>query len=143
MQKLCLAFDDGHAGLKIRRLHIGGQAPLEAGAQTLFQTFDLLGRAVGGNDDLLVGIVQGVEGVEELLLRGLLPAMNWISSTSSRSATRYFMRKSSVLPARMAAISSLVNCSQVTYMMTKSGWVRLISVWMAVSRWVLPRPEPP
>ncbi len=23
------------------------------------------------------------------------------------------------------------------------GWVRLISVWMAVSRWVLPRPEPP
>ena len=33
--------------------------------------------------------------------------------------------------------------SQVTYMMTKSGWVRLISVWMAVSRWVLPRPEPP
>ena len=37
----------------------------------------------------------------------------------------------------------LVNCSQVTYMMTKSGWVRLISVWMAVSRWVLPRPEPP
>ena len=22
-------------------------------------------------------------------------------------------------------------------------WVRLISVWMAVSRWVLPRPEPP
>lgn len=59
------------------------------------------------------------------------------------NSTRYFMRKSSVLPARMAAISSLVNCSQVTYMMTKSGWVRLISVWMAVSRWVLPRPEPP
>ncbi len=48
--------------------------------------------------------------------------MNWISSTASRSATRYFIRKSSVLPARMAAISSLVNCSQVTYMMTKSGW---------------------
>ena len=38
MQKLCLALDDGHAGLKIRRLHIGGQAPLKAGAQTLFQT---------------------------------------------------------------------------------------------------------
>ena len=72
MQKLCLALDDGHPGLKIRRLHVGGQAPLKAGAQTLFQTFDLLGRAVGGNDDLLVGIVQGVEGVEKLLLRGLL-----------------------------------------------------------------------
>ena len=72
MQKLCLALDDGHPGLKIRRLHVGGQAPLKAGAQTLFQTFDLLGRAVGGNDDLLVCVVQGVEGVEKLLLGGLL-----------------------------------------------------------------------
>ena len=59
MQKLCLALDDGHAGLEIRRLDIGGQAPLKAGAQALFQALDLLGRAVGGNDDLLVGIVEG------------------------------------------------------------------------------------
>ena len=72
MEKLCLPLDDGHAGLKIWRLDVGGQAPLETGAQTLFQTLDLLGRAVGGDDDLLVGVVEGVEGVEELFLRGLL-----------------------------------------------------------------------
>ena len=72
MQQLCLALHDGNAGLKIRRLHIGGQTPLKAGAQTLFQALDLLGGAIGGDDDLLVGVMQGVEGVEELLLRGLL-----------------------------------------------------------------------
>ena len=72
VEKLRLALDDGHAGLEIRRLDVGGQAPLEAGAQTLFQALDLLGRAVGRDDDLLVGIVEGVEGVEELFLGGLL-----------------------------------------------------------------------
>ena len=41
---------------------------------------------------------------EKLLWVDSLPAMNWISSISSRSATRYLARKSSVLPARMAAI---------------------------------------
>ena len=72
VEKLRLALDDGHAGLEIRRLDVGGQAPLEAGAQTLFQALDLLGRAVGCDDDLLVGIVEGVEGVEEFFLGGLL-----------------------------------------------------------------------
>ena len=33
---------------------------------------ELLGRPVGGDDDLLAGVVQRVEGVEELLLRALL-----------------------------------------------------------------------
>ena len=72
VEQLGLALDDGHAGLEIRRLDIGGQAPLKAGAQALFQALDLLGRAVGCDDDLLVGVVQGVEGVEELFLGGLL-----------------------------------------------------------------------
>ncbi len=71
MEQLGLALHDGNAGLEIRRLDIGGQTPFKAGAQALFQTFDLLGGAIGSNDDLLVGIVQGVERVEELLLRGL------------------------------------------------------------------------
>lgn len=72
VEKLRLALDDGHAGLEIRRLDVGGQAPLETGAQTLFQALDLLGRAVGRDDDLLVGIVEGVEGMEEFFLGGLL-----------------------------------------------------------------------
>ena len=44
---------------------------LKAGAQALFQALDLLGRAVRCDDDLLVGIVEGVEGVEEFFLGGL------------------------------------------------------------------------
>ena len=72
VEQLGLTLDDGHAGLEIRRLDIGGQAPLKAGTQALFQALDLLGRAIRGNHDLLVGIVQGVEGVEKLLLGGFL-----------------------------------------------------------------------
>ena len=72
VQQLGLALDDGHAGLKIRRLDVGGQAPLKPGAQTLLQRFDLFGGAVGGNYDLAAVVVQRVEGVEKLLLRALL-----------------------------------------------------------------------
>ncbi len=50
VQQLGLALDDGHAGLKIRRLDVGGQAPLKPGAQTLLQDLDLLGGAVGRNE---------------------------------------------------------------------------------------------
>ena len=71
-QQFRLAPDDGHPGLKIGRLDIGGQAPLEPGAQTFLQALDLLGGTVAGQHDLLVGLVQGVEGVEELLLGALL-----------------------------------------------------------------------
>ena len=72
LEQLRLTLDDGHPGLEVRRLDVGGQAPLEPGAQTLLQTLDLLGGAVAGNDDLLARVVQRVEGVEKLLLRALL-----------------------------------------------------------------------
>ena len=52
-----------------RGLHVGDQAPLEPAAQPVLEGLEALGRAVGGEHDLLVGVVQGVEGVEELLLR--------------------------------------------------------------------------
>ena len=74
IQQLRLALDDGDAGLKIRRLDVRDQAPLEAGAQPFLQRFDLLGRSVGGQDDLLVVLVERIEGVEELLLGALLAA---------------------------------------------------------------------
>ena len=72
LEQLRLTLDDGHPGLEVRRLDVGGQAPLEPGAQTLLQTLDLLGGAVAGNDDLLARVVQRVEGVEKFLLRALL-----------------------------------------------------------------------
>jgi len=72
IQQLGLALDDGNAGFKIRRLDVGGQAPLKPGAQTLLQRFDFLRRAVRRDDDLAAIVVQRVEGVEKLLLRALL-----------------------------------------------------------------------
>ncbi len=70
---LGLLLQDGDLGLEVRRLDVGDQAPLEAasagGLRSLGQLF---GRAVAGDDDLLHALVQGVEGVEELLLGALL-----------------------------------------------------------------------
>ena len=97
VEQLGLALDDGHAGLKIRRLDIGGQAPLKAGAQTLFQALDLLGRAIRGDDDLFVGIVQELNVMEELFLGGLAGDELDIVHQQQGRPRGYFIRKSSVL----------------------------------------------
>ena len=72
VEKFRLALDNGNAGLKIRRLDVGCQAPLEPGAQTLLQALDLLCRAIGRDNDLTTVVVQGVESVEKLFLRTFL-----------------------------------------------------------------------
>ena len=59
---------NGYPGLQVGRLDVGEQTPLEATAQPRFQGLQQLRGSVGGHDDLLLRIVQGVEGVEELLL---------------------------------------------------------------------------
>ena len=69
---LGLLLQDGDLGFEIGRLNVGDQAPLEARAQAVFEIGEFLGRAVGGDDDLLDALVQRVEGVEELFLRALL-----------------------------------------------------------------------
>jgi hypothetical protein len=63
--------EDRQAGLEIRGLDVGGEPPFEAGSKTLLKSRDLLRGPVGADDDL-AGRVEGVEGVEELLLRALL-----------------------------------------------------------------------
>src|SRR6478672_2576243 len=60
------------AGLEIGRLDVGDQPPLEARAQPLLERRDLARRAVARHDDLPAGLVERVEGVEELLLDSLL-----------------------------------------------------------------------
>jgi hypothetical protein len=57
---------------KSGRLDVGDEAPLEAGAEPVLERGDRLRRAVRADDDLLVGAVQLVEVVEELLLEPLL-----------------------------------------------------------------------
>ena len=59
---------DGEAGLEIGRLDVGDQAHHEAAAETVLEGGDGVGRPVGGQHDLAIGLVEGVEGVEELLL---------------------------------------------------------------------------
>ena len=63
-----LLAEDGEAGLELGRLDVGDQAPLEAGAQPVFEAGDRLRRAVGRDDDLAAFAVELVERVEELLL---------------------------------------------------------------------------
>ena len=64
--------DDRHARLKIRRLDVRNQAPFEPGFQTVLQTQHLIGRPVGGQDDLVVVLVEVIEGMEKFLLRRFL-----------------------------------------------------------------------
>ena len=59
----------------IRGSDIGKQSPFKAGLEPVLQPKHLLGRAVGGKDDLLFQLVQGIEGMEHLLLGGI-PAGN-------------------------------------------------------------------
>jgi hypothetical protein len=54
-------------------LHVGHQPPLETAPESVLQLGDLLGRSVAGDDDLLLGVVERVEGVEELLLCSFRP----------------------------------------------------------------------
>ena len=67
-----LVFQNGHTGLVVRGLNVRGEALLESGLQTLLQPQHLLGRAVGGEDDLFFLLIQGIKGVEQLLLAGVL-----------------------------------------------------------------------
>ena len=70
--RLRLADQDRDAGLELRRLDGHGQSPAEARLEPLLEAIDLSRVAITGQDDLVLALEQGVEGVEELLLRVLL-----------------------------------------------------------------------
>ena len=59
---------DGEPGGQVGWLDGDRQAPLEAVAQPLGEGRELARDAVGGEDELAAALVEGVEGVEELLL---------------------------------------------------------------------------
>ncbi len=69
--ELCLLLKDGDLGLEVRRLDVGDEAPLEAGAEAVFEVRQLLRRPVRRDDDLLHRLVERIEGVEELFLGAL------------------------------------------------------------------------
>ena len=53
-------------------MHVSSKPRFKAGAETIFQGGELPRWAVRTEDDLLAGLVQRIEGVEELFLSGLL-----------------------------------------------------------------------
>ena len=63
-----LILHDGEPCFKVRRCHIHHQAPLEPGPQPVLQLGDLFWGTVRCQHDLPAGLIQGVEGVKELLL---------------------------------------------------------------------------
>ena len=69
---LRLVAKDREPGLEVGRLDVGDQAPLETTAQTFFERGDRIGHPIARHHDLLVGAVERVEGVEELLLQAFL-----------------------------------------------------------------------
>ena len=66
--------DDRTARLKVGHLDIDRHPPLKAAAQALRQGRDAVRWLVATDDDLLVGLVEGIEGMEELLLSLLTPS---------------------------------------------------------------------
>ena len=69
---LCFLLEDRDFRFQVRRLNIGDQAPFETRAQALFDRVDVLRQAVRGNNDLLLLLVQRIEGVKELFLGAFL-----------------------------------------------------------------------
>ena len=61
-----------HAGLVVRGLYVGYEAALKAAPQALLKGGYLLGGLIGGYDYLPAAGVEGIEGVEKLLLGGVL-----------------------------------------------------------------------
>ena len=64
-----LGMENGEASLEIRGLDVGDEAPFESRPQPVLEGRDFLGRTIRRDDDLLVDLMEGVEGVEELIIR--------------------------------------------------------------------------
>ena len=55
-------------------LDVGGETGIEPADHPLFQGVQFGGRPVAGDDDLFVGLFQGVEGVEKFFFRAFFIA---------------------------------------------------------------------
>ncbi len=71
------------------------------------------------------------------------PAMNWTSSISSTSSSRYRRLNSCIFSKRRALIRSFRKRSAERYSTRASGLRSRISCAIACIRWVFPSPTPP
>src|SRR4051812_29592307 len=63
-----LGLNDRTTGFVVRSLHIDSHAPLKPRTQAIGQSWDIFGPCITGDNNLFVGLVQGVEGMEEFFL---------------------------------------------------------------------------
>ena len=66
-----LGAQNGDTGFQVGRLDVGGETPLETGNEAGFEGGDFRDRTVAGDDDLLAGLEEVVEGVEKFFLDAL------------------------------------------------------------------------
>jgi len=64
--------ENSHAGFEVRGLDVRDETPFERERSRSSRSGISLGAGIGGDDDLLPGVIEIVEGVEELFLRPLL-----------------------------------------------------------------------
>ena len=108
---------DGDPGLKLGRLDVGEQAPLEPAAQPVLQGDQPLGRPVGLEMTIcLLALCRVLKVWKNSSCVPSLFSRNWMSSTSRTSTSRYRLRKPSCLPSRIMLMNSLVNSSELTYL---------------------------
>ncbi len=63
---------DGEPRLEVRGLDVCDQAPFETRSESVLEGWDLLRWAVRRDDDLLVDLMQRIEGVKKLFFRAVL-----------------------------------------------------------------------
>jgi len=87
--------------------------PLESRPQPVSSVGISLGGRSDEMDDLLVDLMEGIEGVEELLLRPVLAGKELDVVDEEHVDVRYLFRNSPMRAVAMELMTSLVNCSDV------------------------------
>ena len=68
---LRLTTKDGNFRFQIRRFDVGNQSPFETRVEPFLNFGYLARRTIGGQDDLLLPVIERVEGVKKLFLGAL------------------------------------------------------------------------
>src|SRR6266850_3109121 len=63
--------ENGEAHFNVGRLQVGNQTPLETRDEAMFEILNFAGWTVAGQNNLFMGLVESVEGMEEFFLDAL------------------------------------------------------------------------
>lgn len=99
--------ENSDAGLEIGRLDIGDEPHLETTPQSLLELLYVLRWFVRGKDDLLAGLLESIEGVEELLL-GTLLAFKELYVVNEKNVVRPVLSPETVDPL-LVSVSDRVD----------------------------------